>query len=470
MENISYNVRLWKMEIYKGKKVTTYTVRWRVADRAFKEPFRNNKAQALSFESALRTAASKGEAFDTTTGRPVSWGRPTGDKPWYEFCVEYVDMKWKHASPKHRHNIAWALIYAMPAMLATERGKPAEKVIRQVLRKWGFNTKHRELCPDEAAGVLTWLAKNTRPVSALADPRTIRAVLDASTTRVDGQRAAPSTAQRHRAILSNACEYAVELGLLHRNPVKAIKRTTPMTAGEVDQRSVVNHAQARRLLSAVRAQEPSGPRLVAFFATMYYAGLRPEEVVQLHRDNVMLPDLVWDEASEDWKEPANDWGELRFCSAAPELDGAWTDKGERREGRQLKARAAGDWRTVPTPPPLTHLLRAHLQEIGPDRAGRMFWGVRDRGNGLPAVTYRRSWKRAREKALTASEFRSPLAQRPYDLRHACVSTWLNSGVPVTQVAEWAGHSVQVLLRVYAKCIAGQDEAAKRRIEIALRES
>jgi hypothetical protein len=41
------------------------------------------------------------------------------------------------------------------------------------------------------------------------------------------------------------------------------------------------------------------------------------------------------------------------------------------------------------------------------------------------------------------------------------------GVPATQVAEWAGHSVHVLLKVYAKCIEGQDEAARRRIQEAL---
>ena len=46
-------------------------------------------------------------------------------------------------------------------------------------------------------------------------------------------------------------------------------------------------------------------------------------------------------------------------------------------------------------------------------------------------------------------------------------TWLNAGVPPTQVAEWAGHSVNVLLRVYAKCVYGQDEVAKARIESAL---
>ena len=43
-----------------------------------------------------------------------------------------------------------------------------------------------------------------------------------------------------------------------------------------------------------------------------------------------------------------------------------------------------------------------------------------------------------------------------------------AGVPAPQVAEWARHSVEVLLRVYAKCIAGQQDEAKRRIEAATR--
>jgi hypothetical protein len=37
------------------------------------------------------------------------------------------------------------------------------------------------------------------------------------------------------------------------------------------------------------------------------------------------------------------------------------------------------------------------------------------------------------------------------------------------VAEWAGHSVDVLLRIYAKCVAGHDELAKLRIRAALRQ-
>jgi hypothetical protein len=51
-----------------------------------------------------------------------------------------------------------------------------------------------------------------------------------------------------------------------------------------------------------------------------------------------------------------------------------------------------------------------------------------------------------------------------------VSTWLNTGVPPTQVAEWPGHSVAVLHQIYAKCIVGQDEAARQLISAALRET
>jgi hypothetical protein len=70
---------------------------------------------------------------------------------------------------------------------------------------------------------------------------------------------------------------------------------------------------------------------------------------------------------------------------------------------------------------------------------------------------------ARGLAFIAEEGASPLAEISYALRHAAVSTWLNAGVAPPQVAEWAGHSVDILLRVCAKCIHGQQDRAKRRI-------
>jgi hypothetical protein len=61
--------------------------------------------------------------------------------------------------------------------------------------------------------------------------------------------------------------------LLDHNPIKAIKWKAPKTTSEVDRRCVVNHTQARNLFKAVSQQIPSGPRLMAFFATIYYARL-----------------------------------------------------------------------------------------------------------------------------------------------------------------------------------------------------
>jgi len=466
MENITYDVRVWKTEVYRGTKLTTYTVRWKVGDRAWKQPFRV-KAQADSFQAELRAATRRGEAFDVTTGRPISWGRITKNVSWYDFCVSYVDMKWKRSAAHRRSNIAWALVTVTPAMLATDRGKPDDKAMRVAMRKWGFNTIKRDTAPEDATLILKWMSRNTKPVSALADPAVTRAVLDAAATLLDGRAASAWTARGNRAVLDNALEYAVELRLLARNPIKVINWKAPKTTSEVDRRSVVNHAQARRLLEAVRDQTPSGPRLVAFFGVIYYAALRPEEAVNLRVDNITLSPLAWNDATKMWEEPSDDWGELRFSSAAPEVGAEWTDDGGRREQRRLKARAEGEWRRVPTAPPLTRLLRSHLTEFGTGPAGRVFYGIR-RGE-LASITYRRVWDKARDAALTPAEYDSPLAKRVYDLRHACVSTWLNGGVPPAQVAEWAGHSVAVLLKVYAKCIDGQDEAARRRIEEALRD-
>jgi hypothetical protein len=54
--------------------------------------------------------------------------------------------------------------------------------------------------------------------------------------------------------------------------------------------------------------------MVAFFGCMYYAALRPEEVVELRRDNLAsLPD--------------QGWGELILTNSEPHSGTSWTDNG-----------------------------------------------------------------------------------------------------------------------------------------------
>ena len=45
--------------------------------------------------------------------------------------------------------------------------------------------------------------------------------------------------------------------------------------------------------------------------------------------------------------------------------------------------------------------------------------------------------------------------------------WLNAGVPPTEVARRLGHSVAVLLKVYANCIDGGEDGVNDRIGGAL---
>ena len=71
-------------------------------------------------------------------------------------------------------------------------------------------------------------------------------------------------------------------------------------------------------------------------------------------------------------------------------------------------------------------------------------------------------------ALTPRQFRTPLLHRPYDLRHSVVTWRLNSGVPATEVAAWAGHSVEGLMRVYARCVTGLEDVWIGRMDDALR--
>jgi integrase len=463
----TYDVRVYKTEAYRGARVSSYRVRWKTAGLGRRRTFRN-KAQADVFRSELLAAARKGEAFSQETGEPVSWRRADRGTSWYDFACAYVDMKWKTAAAKYRRVIAQALAAATPPMLMDSHDRPDDQALRSALVNWAYNSKQRDAAPEDVQAVLSWLSRNTREVKDLADPALSRRLLAAATSRLDGSQAASTSVRRNRAVLLNTLDFAVELGLLDNNPVKDIKWRAPRTTPEVDRRVVVNPGQARALLEAVRAQKPSGPRLVAFFGVLYYSGLRPEEAVGLRRQDVVLPDLVWDDAGQAWAEPGDQWGELHLLTARPDAGKQWTDEGAARDSRGLKHRAEGESRRVPCPPPLSKLLREHLALVNGEPAQYLFRGVQ--GGPLATITYRRAWDKARRSALTEHVYRSPLARRPYDLRHACLSTWLNGGVAATQVAEWAGHSVEMLLRVYAKCLDGQDEIARRRITAALNDS
>ncbi len=450
--NTTFQVRFWEIQTKKGRR-RPYGVRW-ITDKQEHSEWFANKTQANSRRSELMTAARNGEEFDADSGLPLSEVKQRNTKSFLEFCVSYVDMKWPNAAAKTRASMVDALTTAVIALVRDDApGRPPTKDLRRVLVSNLLPSSTRELAlSPEDQQVASWLRAYSRPVTDLAQPTNVRTMLDALATKLDGKSAAATVYRRKRAVLYNLLSYAEEQDLLSHNPLGKVQRTAPKFDGEVDPGVVANPRQADQLLAAVtyvgRRNKERGEHLYAFFATCYYAAARPAEGLALRKDDCYLPE--------------KGWGELALGESRPESGKRWTDSGEVHDRRGLKHRARAARRFVPIPPILVAILRAHIQRFGVGPDGRLFRSPN--GGVVGSTTYNRVWDEARTYALSPALAASLLAARPYDLRHAAVSLWLNGGVPATEVAARAGQSVKVLLEVYAKCIDGERDKINAMIE------
>ena len=180
-----------------------------------------------------------------------------------------------------------------------------------------------------------------------------------------------------------------------------------------------------------------GPRFVAFYGCMFYAMMRPAEVISLTRDGCRLPETGW--------------GRLMFSDSSPAAGREFTDDGRVHEDRGLKgrdrqtrartrtARARRATRNVPIPPELVTLLREHIAQFGTGPAGACSAA---RGATRSAIDLLAGLaKGARNGPYPRASRHSPDAQAP---RPASLWSYLaaESTVPATEVAAWAGHSVE----------------------------
>ena len=329
------------------------------------------------------------------------------------------------------------------------RQRPSAGMLRAALYGYAFNPQRRSLTPDPViASTLAWLERTSLPVSQLSDPRVIRAALDGLCARLDGSRAAANTVSRKRAVFHGALSHAVELGLLPANPISRVRWHAPRATAAVNPATVASPAQVRAILSQVSCIRPE---LAAFFGCLYYAALRPEEAVAVRREDLILP--------------AQGRGTIILATACPRSGTAWTSTGGPYEARGLKHRPAGTTRVIPIPPVLVRILHRHLRDHGTAPDGRLFRGAR--GGMLSESVYGRIWHAARQAALGPELAGTALARRPYDLRHAALSLWLNATGAPAEVAARAGNSARVLHDVYLHCIDSQQDHLSQQIEDAL---
>jgi len=249
-------------------------------------------------------------------------------------------------------------------------------------------------------------------------------------------------------VFYNALSYAVELGLLPANPINQVQWRAPTAAAAIHPAAVASPAQVGAILAQVNSTRPE---LTAFFGCLYYAALRPVEAVALRGEDLILP--------EDRR------GKIILTSACPRTGTPWTSTGTPHEPRGLKHRPAGATRVVPIPPVLVSMLRRHLDEYGSTPDGRLFRGAR--GGILSESVYGRAWHAARQAALGPDLAATTLARRPYDLRHAGLSPWLNASAEPAEVAARAGNSARVLHDVYLHCTSGRDDTVSQQIEDTL---
>ncbi|MGW0805550.1 tyrosine-type recombinase/integrase [Nonomuraea sp. NPDC002799] len=453
--SVTYDVKLGYIQERANRATRAYIARWRVAGKEKSKSFRT-KGLAHAFMSDLRQAAKVGEGFDPVTGMPMSMLAQRSSGPSFlQFAQTYLMQRWNSTAARTRETDAYALLSIVPALVADVPRRPADEELREALRNHALlpENRRKELTRTQAAA-LQWLERASLPLTDLAEAQVLRKALSAISTTFAGLPAAANTVKRKRAIFHHLLEYSVEEQIFGSNPLNRVNWTAPKTVTIVDPRTVVNPTQARCLLDAVpRVGRKRGRRLKALFASIYYAALRPEEAADLRLNNCELP--------------TSGWGLIVLEKARPQATKRWTNTGETHETRNLKHRADRETREIPIPPVLVAILREYVVQYRPAQDGRIFHT--GTGNSYSSSAHSYVWQEARRLAFTPAQVVSSLAARPYDLRHAAVSLWLNAGVPPAEVAKRAGHSIDVLLQVYAKCVDGQQEVNNSKIDDALQE-
>ena len=451
----SYDLGFWAIE--KRDRPKPYRLRWSVAGR--RPPFSRSFLTielAESFKGELKAAARRGERFDETTGLPESMLRKERDVSWYQHAHEYIAARWKVSAGNSRRSIVESLTCVTAAMARELRGGPDPDTLRLALRKDFNHGERNALSPDESRAI-AWARRASLPISAFNDDAVVTDVLDALASRLDGRPAAPDYYARRLRVTRTCLGYAVRKKRLAKNPLLAANLpehwTPPKTDDAVDPRSVGSPQLVADMLtvaSYIGARQ--GSRFVAFYGCMFYALMRPAEVARLTNAGCHLPD--------------RGWGTLTFGDSVPAPGKEWTNSGNVHEERGLKGRSPKSVRKVPIPPQLVRLLREHIERFGTTADGRLFRSEYG-GKPIQPSTWWQVWRKVRRLALTPEQLATPLMKRPYDLRHAGITWRLNSGVPAPDVAKWAGHSVEVLTRIYAGCVAGLDEVWITRMNVGL---
>jgi integrase len=411
-----------------------YRVKWRIDGRDRTRAFKT-RAEADRYRRLLLDAVSAGELFDDATGEPMSWN--AGSLTWFAWSQQWLSLKWPQWAGTTRKTAVETLATITPLMVRSGAPDPPADLVTW-LRSAGY-------LPAAGASATTpaWLERWSVPLHEIT-PALLEQVLTAATTRQDGRPVTAAVARRRKNSLGAVLRAAVRRDLIDRNPMDRVEWRTPSRDMTLDVATVASVADVIAVVDHVAELDSAAARYAALFACVGLAGLRPSEAIGLRRRDLELP--------------ATGWGLARVRGATTEPGARYTDDGDRAEVKGLKHRATGAVREVPLPPMLVERLRAHLEQWPDDE--HLFRNVG--GRPMTPTSYNPVWRRARAAAWGD---RPELASTTvYDLRHAAATMMLQAGVPPAEVARRLGHSIDILLRVYAGVLVEERDRSNELID------
>ena len=413
-----------------------YRVRWRVDGRDRMRRFKL-KAEAERYRSMLLVAVGEGVRFDRVSGLPETWQKSTDT--WWSWSREWLGLKWGNWAGHSRRSSAETLALITPYLV-----RPGAPTAPRELRSWLLGYGYLPGAEMIDGVERSWLDRFSLPLVELR-PGNLEPALVAVTTRLDGQATAATVSSRRRNTVKSVLTAAVRRDLIKVNPMDRLEWKAPKRSEEIDVSVLPSLVDVDQVVRHVSSLTTPGARYGAFFAVMGMAGLRPSEVAAMRVADLDLPD--------------EGWGLVMLRGAIATPGARYTASAEAREHKGLKHRSSSSVRAVPLPPDLVMILRAHLQRW-PARSGLVF--TNRRGDPVAPGNYGRVWTRETGRLWPKGH---PLAEtEPYDLRHTAATLMIRAGVPLPEVARRLGHSVEILLRVYAGVFEDERNRSNEAIE------
>lgn len=455
--------KVWVTDRRTGNRVRRaqprYDVRWRVDHRPYKYTF-EQRGWADEFARRLVEDFARGWHFDGDARRFIDPDTTTSDDngddepavTFYGLIVDYTARKWRGWAPSSRRNAVRELARAtlllvqpdVPA-LTTDQWTQADTWLRDTAMPPAVDhTTATETDHRWHDWFMTW----SLPLDVIDEDHLHHLLEEFRSRAADGtpRQLAPSSMARVRAVLRGAFTNAVARRLIDWDPWTAVEPEAGHEPHTVDPDLVMTPEQTITLAAACAAIDP---RYEAFVLLQGFCGLRPGEAVELRRRRVDL----------DATPPT-----VTLARSYNPVPDRYLQPGETMQ-RPLKGRGRRATRTIPVPSRIAALLAEHLAQYTDSPDDALVFTNTIGGRINLSNFHRDVWKHAVAETFPTGPLRKVRRQ---DLRHAAITLWLNSGVPLKVAQTWSGHkTLSVLLDTYYGVMEHDEQTAYQRVNNAI---